>query len=146
VAISALYPKVSLSALFGLQHAYLPIAHYLSTENLWDVGVSVSMPILEFGNIEGQINAADARQAQSYHQYRQTVLTALGDVETDLSNLTQETRRDAMLREADKSANYAVKVAHNRLPQRPGRFYRRAFRRSSNILASRLIRLLRNPC
>ena len=93
VAISALYPKISLAALFGLQHASLPLAHYNSTQNLWDVGGSVSMPILEFGSIEGQINAANARQVQAFHQYRQTVLTALGDVETDLSNLAEETRR-----------------------------------------------------
>ena len=52
--------------------------------------------------------------SQAFHQYRQTVLTALGDVETDLSNLTEETRRDAMLKQANESATHAVEVARDR--------------------------------
>jgi multidrug efflux system outer membrane protein len=114
VAISALYPKISLSALFGYQHAYWPRGHYFMTNDLWDVGGSVGMPILEFGSIEGQINAADARQVQSMHQYRQTVLAALADVETDLSNLNEDSRRHRLLISAGKSADHAVDVAHER--------------------------------
>ena len=114
VALSALYPNVSLSALFGVQHASLPLAHYLSTLDTWNIAGTITAPILEFGTIEGQINAADARQAQALHEYRQVVLTALGDVESDLSNLAEETRRHELLRDAGDSADHAVKVAQNR--------------------------------
>lgn len=48
------------------------------------------------------------------HQYKQTILAALGDVETDLSNLTEESRRHKMLRRAGGSADQAVSVAHDR--------------------------------
>jgi len=114
VAISALYPKVSLSSMFGIQHAAWPVGHYLSTKDIWNIGGNVSMPILEFGSIEGQINAANARQVQALHQYRQTVLAALGDVETDLSNLTEESRRHKLLHDAGSSADHAVNVAKDR--------------------------------
>lgn len=114
VAISQLYPNISLSALFGYQHAYWPLAHYLTTQDIWDVAGNVSMPILEFGSIEGQIKAADARQVEAFHLYKQTVLAALGDVETDLSNLTEESRRYKMLHRAGESADKAVSVAHER--------------------------------
>jgi len=114
VAISALYPKISLSSLFGIQRGEVPHLGYEATRTLWDIGSTVSMPIIEFGSIEGQIKAADARQVQSLHQYRQTVLAALGDIEIDLSNLTQETKRYRALQKAGKSADHAVDVAHDR--------------------------------
>lgn len=114
VAISALYPKISLSGLFGIQHGVLPVFDYLSTHNIWGVGADISMPVLEFGTIEGQINAADARQVQAFHQYRQTVITALSDVETALSNLTKEAQRHAILQDAARSADHAVGVARDR--------------------------------
>lgn len=126
VAISALYPKISLSALFGTQHGVLPLANYASNERIWDLGGSITMPVLEFGLIEGQINAADARQVQSMHQYRQTVIAALADIETDLSNLSKESERYATLTAAGKSADEAVSVARDR--------YRRGFSDFTTVL------------
>jgi len=114
VAISALYPKISLSALFGTQRGVLPIFDYKATHGIWDLGADVTMPILNFGSIEGQINAADARQELAFHHYKQTVLQALADVETDLSNLSREAQRDDALRDAGKSADHAVNVARDR--------------------------------
>ncbi len=114
VAISELYPKISLSALLGTQHGTLPVFKYAATHQIWDLGANVTMPILNFGSIEGQINAADARQVQALHHYKQTVLQALADVETDLSNLSKEAQKDDALREAGKSADHAVNIARDR--------------------------------
>jgi len=114
VALSALYPNVSLSALFGVQHASLPLARYLSTLDTWNPAGTIAAPILEFGSIKGQIDAADARQVQALHEYREAVLGALGDVEIELSNLTEEARRHKLLRDAGSSADHAVMVAQSR--------------------------------
>lgn len=114
VAISALYPKISLSALFGTQYGTLPVFDYAATHELWNLGANVSMPILNFGLIDGQIDAADSRQVQALHHYKQTVLQSLADVETDLSNLSKEKKRDTMLEEANQSAQHAVTVARDR--------------------------------
>jgi outer membrane protein, multidrug efflux system len=114
VAISELYPKISLAGLFGTQYGTFPLYQYAATHRVWQMGADISMPILNFGTIEGQIDAADARQIQAYHTYRQTLLTALSDVETDLSNLAHETRRDDDLHEASKAADRAVDVARDR--------------------------------
>ncbi|MGB9154449.1 MAG: efflux transporter outer membrane subunit [Alphaproteobacteria bacterium] len=114
VAISELYPKISLAGLFGTQYGTFPLYKYAATHRVWEMGAGISMPILNFGTIEGQINAADARQVQAYHNYRQTVLAALSDVETDLSNLALETKRDDVLHEASKAADHAVDVARDR--------------------------------
>jgi multidrug efflux system outer membrane protein len=114
VAVSALYPKISLSALFGTQYGSLPVFKYAATHQVWNLGADITMPILNFGTLEGQINAADARQVQALHHYRQTVIEALADVETDLSNLSKESLRDQALEEAGKSADHAVEVARDR--------------------------------
>jgi multidrug efflux system outer membrane protein len=114
VAISALYPKVSLSALFGVQYGSLPVFHYAATHHVWNLGADITMPVLNFGSIEGQINAADARQVQALHHYKQTVIQALADVETDLSNLSKESNRDTLLEEAVTSSHHAVDIARDR--------------------------------
>lgn len=114
VAVSALYPTVSLAALFGTQYGTLPVFEYAATHQIWNLGANVTMPILNFGAIDGQIDAADAKQAQALHHYKQTVLQALADIETDLSNLSKEKKRDGMLRQAAKSADHAVDIAHDR--------------------------------
>ena len=51
---------------------------------------------------------------QALHHYKQTVLQALADVETDLSNLLKETNRDMALQDAGKSADHTVNVARDR--------------------------------
>jgi len=114
VAISQLYPQISISALIGTQYGIFQLYKYEATHEIWDLGASAAMPILNFGTIEGQINAADARQVQALHHYKQTVLQALADVETDLSNLSKEIARDDALQSAGKSAEHAVTVAHDR--------------------------------
>jgi len=63
----------------------------------WGIGVNLVQPILNFGRIESQINAADARQKQSYLTYQQTVLEALENMENALSSYLQENTRNASL-------------------------------------------------
>src|SRR5262249_3161566 len=62
VAISELYPKITLSGLFGLQNTNL----FPETE-LFAAAGDFALPILNFGRIEGQIDAAEARQVESFH-------------------------------------------------------------------------------
>ncbi len=110
VAISRLYPKISLSALFGLQYSNIPGVFFNNDAN-WLMGSAITMPVLEFGTIEGQIQAADARQLQAMHRYRQAVITALAEVETALSNMVQEQTRLVQLRHATEAAQKAVATA-----------------------------------
>ncbi len=114
VAISALYPKLSISALFGIQNGKLPVFLYDQTSTIWNTGANIAMPILEFGTLEGQIDAADARQQQALHTYQMTVLRALGDVETSLSNLNNEGKKLHQLNVATISAKHAIAIARDR--------------------------------
>ncbi|HEU5047194.1 MAG TPA: TolC family protein [Rickettsiales bacterium] len=90
-AVAELFPDISLTALFGAQSA----TPFSSTP--WGVGASLVQPVLNFGRIESQIDAADARQKQAFLNYQQTVLQALENMENALSGYIHETTRNAAL-------------------------------------------------
>lgn len=90
-AQAELFPNISLTALFGAQDA----TPFASTP--WGVGAGLVLPVLNFGRIESQIDAADARQKQAFLNYQQTVLSALENMENALSSYIHETVRNAAL-------------------------------------------------
>ena len=111
-AIAELFPKLSLSALFGVQH--ISISTLSTTSRVWSVGADAAAPLLNFGRIEGQIAQADARQLQAFQQYRRTVLAAFAEIETALSNVAKENRRIALLAAASDSAAQGLSLAYER--------------------------------
>lgn len=101
VAIADQYPKFSLSGAFGTQGRQIESLGTLA-DRAWSFGPAISVPIFTGGRIEGNIEQAKAVAEQATLAYRQTVLTALQDVETALVNFTREQqRRDAVADSAD---------------------------------------------
>jgi multidrug efflux system outer membrane protein len=91
VAQTGWFPDISLTAFFGRQAA----TPFSSTP--WGLSAILVQPILNFGQIEAQIDAADAQQKQAYLNYQQTVLGALENMEDALSSYLHETIRNASL-------------------------------------------------
>src|SRR5262249_23658621 len=87
-ARAELFPDISLTALFGVQGG----PGFGGTP--WSVGAGLLQPVLNFGRIESQIDAADARQRQNYLSYQETVLEALENMEDALSNYIRENTRN----------------------------------------------------
>ena len=83
-AVAQLYPDISLTGLFGIQGT----TGFGGTP--WSIGSTLAQPILNFGRIEGQIDAADAQQKENFLNYQQVVLAALQDMENALSNYQHE--------------------------------------------------------
>ena len=104
-AFSELFPKISLSALYGVQNSAM-----FATNPIWALASGVTMPILNFGRINGQIDAADARQAQAFHAYQNAVLNALAEIETALTNVGKEGKRSEALSTAVKDAEKNFKL------------------------------------
>lgn len=107
--IAALYPTLSLGGLFGVQGGT-----GTGSAGIWSVAAGAAMPLLNFGTIQGRIDAQKAREKGAYHDYQQTVLEAVADVETSLSGFASETRHRDALRKAADSARETVRLARLR--------------------------------
>jgi multidrug efflux system outer membrane protein len=106
-ASAELFPDISLSALFGIQTATQ------LTTNPWGLGVRLVQPVLNFGRIESQIDAADAVQKQAFLTYQQTILNALENMENALSGYGHESTRNLSLTRGVAQNRRAVDLAHN---------------------------------
>ena len=111
VAVAAYYPDLTLSASDGFSQS--PLVGLLHVANhVWSLGADASETVLDFGARHGQVAAAKAAYEAAVANYRGTALTALRDVENDLSNLRllaqQADVQDAVLRDATQGAQIAL--------------------------------------
>jgi NodT family efflux transporter outer membrane factor (OMF) lipoprotein len=118
VAVAAYFPDLSLSGGFGsglLSYATygfvgskaFPIA---VANEVWSVGGNLAEVIFDAGLRREQVGAALASYYQSVAVYRQTVLTALQQVEDQLSNLRILALQARALDKAVRSAREALKI------------------------------------
>ena len=112
VAVSAYYPDITLSALFGYEGN--PLGSLISTANrVWSLGASASDAVFEGGARTAAVRAARATYDQSVATYRQTVLTAFQQVEDALSGLRILARQEAVQRQTVIDAGRAAQIALN---------------------------------
>jgi outer membrane protein TolC len=112
VAIAAYYPDISLSGLFG--YTGTPLRSLISAGNqVWSLGASAAQSVFQGGALVAQTAAARAAYDQSVAAYRQTVLTALQQVEDQLSGLRILEQQAAEQAVAVASARRAVEIALN---------------------------------
>ncbi|MDN4626477.1 efflux transporter outer membrane subunit [Erwinia sp. PsM31] len=83
VSVAQLFPDFSLTGQFGMRNTD---ASYLDnwSSHFYSYGASVSLPIFQGGRLVSGVKLARAEQASAALGYRQTVLTALQDVENAL--------------------------------------------------------------
>ena len=85
-AIGAYYPTISLSAL--LAYSGEPLGSLISAANrVWSLGASASQVLFDGGARTALVREARATYDESVATYRQTVLTALQQVEDELAAL-----------------------------------------------------------
>jgi NodT family efflux transporter outer membrane factor (OMF) lipoprotein len=112
VAVAAYYPAVNLTALFG--YAGNPLGSLISAANrVWSLGASASETLFEGGTITANVAVTRANYDAQVASYRQTVLTALQNVEDGLSDLRILEQQAAAEDAAVKAANQAVQIALN---------------------------------
>jgi NodT family efflux transporter outer membrane factor (OMF) lipoprotein len=112
VAVGAYYPDLSLSALGG--YSADPIGGLFSVSNaLWSLGADATENVFAGGTRSAAVKAAQFGYEESVANYRQTVLTAFQDVETDLSNLRILAEQAQAETAAVNDATRAVQIALN---------------------------------
>lgn len=111
VAVSELYPKISLTGAFGLDS--LGSADLLKWQSrAWSLGPSIRWPIFTAGRLRAQVAVEEARQSQALAAYEQAVLTALEDVENALVDYLREGERLERLEAAVAADRKAVDLAN----------------------------------
>ncbi len=82
-SVAEFFPKIGLTAFLGKISPQLS-AFTLGGANAWGVGAEATGPLFEGGRLVGQYRQAVAARDEARLRYRQTVLTALGDVSNAL--------------------------------------------------------------
>ncbi len=111
VQVAAFYPTISLSAVYGWQGG--PIGMLISAANrVWSLGANASETIFQGGARSAAVGAARDAYDASVANYRQTVLTALQQVEDELVALhvlqLQAQAEDVAVRAAQRSVTIAL--------------------------------------
>src|SRR5258706_1973025 len=108
VARAAFFPSIVLTADGGLSSSSL--SHFLASP-FASVAASLAAPIFDGGALRGQLHASQAAVAKSVADYRQTVVTALQDVEDSLSAAAQQQQVEIADRAAADAARKAAMLA-----------------------------------
>ena len=90
------YPRLTLVGSGGWDSIH-PGSLTEAASRFWNVGPQLSLPLFNAGRLHNQVKANEAARDLALANYRQSVLTALADVETTLLRYGEENRREAAL-------------------------------------------------
>lgn len=112
VARAAFFPAITLSATAGFRGAQL--ADLLSAPHrFWSLGPALAAALFDGGARSAAVESARANHDQAVASYRQTVLTALQEVEDNLAAATALEREQQLQVEAVAAAQRALDVVTN---------------------------------
>jgi NodT family efflux transporter outer membrane factor (OMF) lipoprotein len=111
-ATADLYPKFSLTGVFGLQSVSAS-DWFTGGSRFWSIGPTITWPVFDAGRIRANIEIRNAQQEQALRLYEKSVLTGLGDVESALVSYVKEQSRYRSLLEAVSANRRAVRVAED---------------------------------
>jgi NodT family efflux transporter outer membrane factor (OMF) lipoprotein len=112
VARAAFFPALTLSAGVGYRNDTL--ANLISSPNLfWSLGPALALSIFDGGARQAAVDSARAGTEQAAANYRQTVLTALQEVEDNLVEANSLQEQIAVQAEALEAARKVLEVVNN---------------------------------
>ncbi len=115
-AVAKFFPDISLSGFVGLFNTNAGNFFSLSSK-AFGMGANMIWPILSFGTLSANLDAADARQQEAMTQYQHSILAALTDVERAFSAFSaQEQSRQALAKEAQANRQLLA-IAEERYQQ-----------------------------
>ena len=112
VARAAFFPSLTLSGSAGYRGSEL--SNLLSAPNLfWSLGPALAVSLFDGGARNAAVESARASNDQAAASYRQTVLTALQEVEDNLTAATALAQEQQLQTEALAAAQRALAVVNN---------------------------------
>lgn len=112
IAVAAFYPDISLSGSVGQSASSLGRL-FDGGSFLWSLGASLAQTVFDAGATSARVAEARAAWQQTVAQYRQTVLTALQDVEDQLIGARQYAATYQRRREASAAADLTEQLTLN---------------------------------
>jgi NodT family efflux transporter outer membrane factor (OMF) lipoprotein len=112
VAFAGYFPAFSLNGLFG--YSGDPFIREIGVTNpIWSFGASLAQPLFNGGLTTAQVEAARATYQSNVGTYRQTVLTAIQQVEDNLAGIRILTRAAKVEAEDVRISRQATQIALN---------------------------------
>ncbi|HSV51854.1 MAG TPA: efflux transporter outer membrane subunit [Burkholderiaceae bacterium] len=112
VARAAFFPALTLSAGVGFRNSTL--ANLISSPNLfWSLGPALALAVFDGGARQAAVDSARAGTDQAIANYRQTVLTALQEVEDNLIEASSLQEQVVVQAEALTAAQKVLEVVSN---------------------------------
>ncbi len=103
-----IFPSFTIGGFYGVAENALR-----SATNVWSVALGAAVSVIDFGRIEGQIDAARGVEKQAYARYRKTILNAVVEVETALADYSHIHEQRISLEKAYNSASQALKLSQS---------------------------------
>ena len=111
VAIADLYPRFSLSGLFGVESSRSG-SLFESGSQYWSIIPGLRWPIFQAGRISANIDLQEQRTSQALAVYEQTVLRALEETENSLTSFQQERLRWQALERSVQANQLALQLSN----------------------------------
>jgi len=110
VAKAAFFPVVRLTGAAGFESADLGML-FSWESRIWEIGPSVTFPILEGGRNKANLDIANARYDEAVGHYRGQVLVAFQDVENALGDLRELSQQAAAQKLATDAAGRTLQLS-----------------------------------
>ena len=112
VSVADQFPQVNIIGALGF--AATSISSFGATAVAGSLGASVSWSAFDMERVKARINQSDARAQAAVASYEKTVLIALEELHTSVSNFSKEEERRARLQSSTRSAKEAADIARIR--------------------------------
>ena len=113
VAQAAYFPAISLTGQGGFLRASADKL-FTGESLVWSIGPSVSLPVFTGGRTKADVKQARAASDEAVANYRETVLTAIKEVEDSLTQIQNREEQAAAVDRAVNSARRQVELANAR--------------------------------
>jgi multidrug efflux system outer membrane protein len=116
VAVAKFFPDVSLTGFIGLFNTNAGNFLNVSSKS-WSMGGNLLWPILSYGSLSANVDAADAKQQQALARYRKSIISALSDVERAYTAYSEQQQRLAMQQKSTAADARLYAIALERYQQ-----------------------------
>jgi NodT family efflux transporter outer membrane factor (OMF) lipoprotein len=112
IATADLLPQLSVSGAIGFQQGTLDATTL--GQHIWSAGPGVEWPLLDFGQLDAQVQIANFRTRAALEQYKATIEQAVREVDSSVTRFQADQQSVASLGDALVASRQAVTLATKR--------------------------------